>query len=290
MTFSQIYLSASQLDSVDKIINLALAEDTAEGDISTDVLNIETNEAIATITSKADGIISGIAIANIVVCKVAGSPEDVEFIPFVSDGDKVKKGQTIAHIKGNVETLLKAERTMLNFMQRMSGIATETAEYVKATKGTKTTILDTRKTAPGLRAIDKMAIAHGGGKNHRMGLYDMVMLKDNHIKAMGSITEAVKRAHLATPISVKIEVETTNLTEVKEALEAKADIIMLDNMSNEDMQKAVKLIAGKAKTEASGNMTLERIAEVAALGVDYISVGALTHSVKALDISMNFDK
>ena len=191
-------------------------------------------------------------------------------------------------ITASYATLLTAERLLLNFMQRMSGIATETHRYVAACEGTNTHILDTRKTAPGLRLLDKMAVRHGGGRNHRMGLYDMIMLKDNHIKAVGSITKAVEMVHSQLPLSVKVEVETTCLQEVEEALSAGADIIMLDNMSNEAMLEAVRLINHRCAVEASGNMTLERIREVAALGVDYISVGALTHSVKALDISMNF--
>ena len=191
-------------------------------------------------------------------------------------------------ITASYATLLTAERLLLNFMQRMSGIATETHRYVTACEGTNTHILDTRKTAPGLRLLDKMAVRHGGGRNHRMGLYDMIMLKDNHIKAVGSITKAVEMVHSQLPLSVKVEVETTCLKEVEEALSAGADIIMLDNMSNEAMLEAIRLINHRSAVEASGNMTLERIREVAALGVDYISVGALTHSVKALDISMNF--
>ena len=207
---------------------------------------------------------------------------------FVNDGDSVQKGNKIMAITASYATLLTAERLLLNFMQRMSGIATETHRYVAACEGTNTHILDTRKTAPGLRLLDKMAVRHGGGRNHRMGLYDMIMLKDNHIKAVGSITKAVEMVHSQLPLSVKVEVETTCLKEVEEALSAGADIIMLDNMSNEAMLEAVRLINHRSAVEASGNMTLERIREVAALGVDYISVGALTHSVKALDISMNF--
>ena len=184
--------------------------------------------------------------------------------------------------------MLTGERLALNFLQRISGIASETAKYVEAVKETKTLILDTRKTVPGLRLLDKYAVKAGGGTNHRMGLFDMVMIKDNHISAAGGITNAVKAIRPAISPEIKIEVETTNLDEVKEALDAKADIIMLDNMDNETMKKAVRLIDGKAKVEASGNMNLERVKEVAATGVDYISIGALTHSVNALDISMKF--
>lgn len=177
---------------------------------------------------------------------------------------------------------------MLNFLQRMSGIATATHLLVSLIEGTKAVVLDTRKTAPGHRVTDKLAVRHGGGSNHRMGLYDMAMIKDNHIKTAGSISRAIEQVKAVTPLSVKVEVETTNLNEVEEALAGGADIIMLDNMTIETMKEAVALIAGRAKTEASGNITLERIREVAETGVDYISVGALTHSVKALDMSMNF--
>ena len=177
---------------------------------------------------------------------------------------------------------------MLNFLQRMSGIATMTARCVAKLEGTHARLLDTRKTLPGHRLTDKLAVRHGGGTNHRMGLYDMAMLKDNHIKAAGSITDAVRQAKQSLPISIQIEVETKDIDEVREALAAGADIIMLDNMSLEQMTEAVKLIDGRAKTEASGNITLETIAGVAQTGVDFISMGALTHSVKALDISMNF--
>ena len=175
----------------------------------------------------------------------------------------------------------------MNILQRMSGIATETAKYVRELDGSHTRLLDTRKTAPGLRVLDKMAVKDGGATNHRMGLYDMAMIKDNHIKVAGGITNAVRAVRANVPDGIKIEVETTNLEEVREALSVKADIIMLDNMANDEMAEAVRIIAGQAQTEASGNMNIPRLKEVAATGVDFISVGALTHSVTALDISMN---
>jgi nicotinate-nucleotide pyrophosphorylase (carboxylating) len=190
-------------------------------------------------------------------------------------------------VEGNFRALLTAERTVLNILQRMSGIATATALYVKETEGTQTHLLDTRKTAPGMRILDKMAVKAGGGTNHRMGLYDLALIKDNHIKVAGSITRAVQQVRDHITPGVRIEVETTCIEEVKEALTSGADIIMLDNMSTSLMAEAVRLVDKKAKTEASGNMTLGRIREVSATGVDYISVGALTHSVTALDISMN---
>lgn len=268
------------------LIDLAFEEDIAQGDISTQSIFPAQERATALITTKEEGVISGIAIARMILDKMG----DYSMETYVQDGDLLKKGDKVLSITAPYTTLLSCERTLLNFMQRMSGIATQTHRYVLATEGTKTRILDTRKTVPGLRLLDKMAVRHGGGHNHRMGLYDMVMLKDNHIKAVGSITEAVKMVRQTLPLSIKVEVETTNLQEVEEALRAGADIIMLDNMSNDLMTQAISLIDGRAAVEASGNMTLERIPSVASLGVDYISVGALTHSVKALDLSMNFVK
>ena len=196
----------------------------------------------------------------------------------------------ILKIEATYPTLLRGERLSLNIFQRMCGIATETARYVKELAGTHTQLLDTRKTAPGLRVLDKMAVKHGGGTNHRMGLYDMAMIKDNHIKMAGGIAKAVEQVRSSIPSDIKIEVEATNLEEVQQAIEAGADIIMLDNMSNPAMTEAVAVIrkADKGiKTEASGNMSIERLREVAETGVDYISVGALTHTVKGMDISMN---
>ena len=212
------------------------------------------------------------------------------YIPYFKNGDFVKKGDVLLRIEASYPTLLKGERLSLNIFQRMCGIATETAKYVKELEGTSTELLDTRKTAPGLRVLDKMAVKDGGGTNHRMGLYDMAMIKDNHIKMAGGIAKAVEQVRGNIPATIKIEVETTNIPEVHEAIAAGADIIMLDNMDNATMAEAVKIIkaSGKAiKTEASGNMSIPRLVEVAATGVDYISVGALTHTVKGMDISMN---
>lgn len=269
---------------VDRLIDLAIDEDIASGDVTTDSIIPESTAAVATMTAKADGVISGLPIVEKVFRRFQ---KDIVFTPLVHDGDRVQKGDVILRIEGSYPALLKAERTALNFFQRMSGIATETARYVAELEGKHTQLLDTRKTAPGMRVTDKMAVKDGGGTNHRMGLYDMAMIKDNHIKMAGSIARAVEQVRSHIPSWMKIEVETTNLDEVKEALEARADIIMLDNMSTSMMRDAVNIIGGRAKTEASGNMTLGRLREVAATGVDYISVGALTHTVKALDISMN---
>ncbi len=269
---------------IDRIIDLAFEEDIATGDITTDSIIPESSMAVAEMKAKADGVISGIEIVEKVFRKFQ---QDIVFTPYLHNGDRVKKGDLILKIEGSYPALLKAERTALNFFQRMSGIATETAKYVEELKDFHTELLDTRKTAPGMRVTDKMAVKDGGGRNHRMGLYDMVMIKDNHIKMAGSIAAAVEHVRAKVSSDIQVEVETTNLDEVKQAIEARADIIMLDNMSNEDMKAAVDLIGGRAKTEASGNMSIPRLKEVAATGVNYISVGALTHSVKALDISMN---
>lgn len=272
---------------IEQLIDLAIEEDIATGDITTNSIISEHSQATAEMKMKADGVISGL---NVIRRVYERFDQDIVWEPLVRDGDTVKKGDIILRIKASYRCLLLGERLSLNILQRMSGIATETAKYVRELAGTHTQLLDTRKTAPGLRVLDKMAVKDGGGTNHRMGLYDMVMIKDNHIKVAGSITKAVEAVRAHIPAGIKIEVETTNLEEVQEALKTQADIIMLDNMSNAAMTEAVKIIAGKAKTEASGNMSIPRLKEVAATGVDYISVGALTHSVTALDISMNIQK
>ena len=272
---------------IDKLIDLGLEEDINTGDITTESIIPESMNAVATMTAKQEGVVSGIEIVKMVYDRFQ---DDVVFTPYFKDGDFVKKGEVILKIEATYPTLLKGERLSLNLFQRMSGIATETAKYVRELEGTGTELLDTRKTAPGMRVIDKLAVKHGGGTNHRMGLYDMAMIKDNHIKMAGGIPKAVEQVRAKIDPSIKIEVETTNLVEVKQAIEAGADIIMLDNMSNEAMKEAVDVIkaSGKGiKTEASGNMSIPRLIEVAATGVDYISVGALTHTVKAMDISMN---
>lgn len=272
---------------ITKLLDLGIEEDINTGDITTESIIPESMNAVATMTAKQEGVISGLEIVKMVYDRFQS---DVVFTPYFKDGDQVKKGDVILKIEATYPTLLRGERLSLNLFQRMCGIATETAKYVKELKGTSTELLDTRKTAPGLRVLDKLAVKHGGGTNHRMGLYDMAMIKDNHIKMAGGITKAVEQVRARIAEGIKIEVETTNLDEVKEAIAAGADIIMLDNMGNEAMAEAVATIkaANKGiKTEASGNMSIPRLIEVAATGVDYISVGALTHTVKAMDISMN---
>ena len=272
---------------IKKLIDLGIEEDINTGDVTTDSIIPATMNAVATMTAKQEGVISGLEIVKMVYDYFQ---KDVVFTAYFKDGDSVKKGDVILKIEATYPTLLRGERLSLNIFQRMCGIATETARYVKELVGTNTELLDTRKTAPGLRVLDKMAVKHGGGTNHRMGLYDMAMIKDNHIKMAGGITKAVEQVRANITPEIKIEVETTNLDEVKEAIAAGADIIMLDNMDNATMTEAVEIIkaAGKGiKTEASGNMNIPRLKEVAATGVDFISVGALTHTVKAMDISMN---
>ncbi|MBE6230462.1 MAG: carboxylating nicotinate-nucleotide diphosphorylase [Bacteroidales bacterium] len=272
---------------IDKLIDLGLEEDINTGDITTESIIPESMNAIATMTAKQEGVISGLEIVRMVYERFQ---KDIVFTPYFQNGDFVQKGDVILKIEASYPTLLRGERLSLNIFQRMCGIATETSKYVKELAGTSTELLDTRKTAPGLRVLDKMAVKDGGGTNHRMGLYDMAMIKDNHIKMAGGITKAVEQVRGKIAPGIKIEVETTNMDEVKEAIAAGADIIMLDNMGNEAMTEAVAVIKAAnptIKTEASGNMSIPRLKEVAATGVDYISVGALTHTVKAMDISMN---
>ena len=272
---------------INKLLDLGIEEDINTGDITTESIIPASMNGVATMTAKQDGVISGLDIVKMVYDRFQS---DVVFTPYFKDGDKVKKGDIILKIEATYPTLLRGERLSLNIFQRMCGIATETAKYVKELEGTHTELLDTRKTAPGLRVLDKMAVKHGGGTNHRMGLYDMAMIKDNHIKMAGGIAKAVEQVRARIAQGIKIEVETTNIDEVYQAIAAGADIIMLDNMDTQTMTEAVKIInaANKGiKTEASGNMSIPRLKEVAATGVDYISVGALTHTVKGMDISMN---
>ena len=272
---------------INKLLDLGIEEDINTGDITTESIIPESLHATATMTAKQDGVISGLEIVKMVYDRFQ---DDVVFTPYFKDGDFAKKGDVLLKVEATYPTLLKGERLSLNIFQRMCGIATETAKYVKELAGTKTQLLDTRKTAPGLRVLDKLAVKHGGGTNHRMGLYDMAMIKDNHIKMAGGISKAVEQVRSRIPADIKIEVETTNLDEVRQAIAAGADIIMLDNMGNDQMTEAVNIIkaADKGiKTEASGNMSIPRLIEVAATGVDFISVGALTHTVKGMDISMN---
>ena len=272
--------------NISKVISSALKEDIKNGDITTKATISKSKKAVGKFLVKADGIIAGLEIAKSVFKQV--DPK-IKFEIKINDGSKVKYGDIAAIVTGKAQSLLTAERTALNFLQRMSGIATSANLYSEKIKHTKAKIIDTRKTVPGLRTLDKLAVKLGGCANHRIGLYDMFLIKDNHIEVAGSITNAVDaclKYNKKHNKKFKIEVETKNLKEVKEALTTKADIIMLDNFEIEEMKKAVELINGKCKVEASGGVNLDTVKAIAETGVDYISVGALTHSVKALDISL----
>lgn len=279
-------MNKNALKAARKLIAIALQDDVGDGDITTDNIVPAEIKRKAKMVAKADGVIAGLPVAEMVFKKL--DPEIV-WKPIVDEGAKVKKGDVLVEFYGSYRALLTGERTALNFLQRLSGIATMSAKYADAVKDFQTVILDTRKTLPGFNKLDKYAVKTGGANNHRIGLHDMVMIKDNHIEVAGGITAAVKAVRAKIDHSIKIEVETTTLEQVQEALDVKVDIIMLDNMDLETMRKGVELIAGRAKVEASGNITLERLRDVAATGVDYISIGALTHSVTALDISQRIE-
>lgn len=268
------------------ILERAFKEDMPMGDITTDCTVREDERSKAFLIAKGEGVIAGLQIAAEAFRMLDPA---VKIEEFVQDGDYVEKGTRLLYVEGNSRALLKAERTALNILQRMSGIATATRMYAEKIIGYKAKVVDTRKTTPGLRLLEKYAVRTGGGSNHRLSLSDGVLIKDNHIKASGGIQNAVMAAKASVPHTVRIEVETETLDQVKEALDSGADIIMLDNMSPALMKQAVEIIGGKALTEASGNITLENIEQVAAAGVDIISVGAITHSVKAMDISMRFE-
>ncbi len=272
---------------VDELIGSALKEDINYIDVASDYLLDETQIATANFLAKADGVLCGLDVALRVFTLLSSK---FTFEVYKKDGDKLQKGDIIAKVTGPVTLLLKGERTSLNLIQHMSGIATATAQLVALTEGTPATIADTRKTLPGMRALQKYAVTCGGGKNHRFNLSDCAMLKDNHIDAAGGIAKAVSTLRGKLGHTVKIEVETRNLEEVAQAVEAGADIIMLDNMTNEMMSEAVKLVGGKALTEASGGITHQTIGAIAKTGVDIISVGAITHSVTAFDISLKIQK
>ncbi len=270
---------------IEELIKQALREDAPFGDITTDNLIDPDMHLSARVIVKEDGIVSGLSIAK-QVYKIVD--EDVEFLSYYSDGESVLKGAAIATINGNARSILLGERVMLNILQRMSGIATLTGKYVEKIEGYDVRIADTRKTTPMLRILEKMAVKHGGGYNHRFSLSDAVMIKDNHIIAANGIENAINQVRAKVSHTVKVEVEVETLEQFEEALKAQADIIMLDNMNCEDMKKAVELNDGQAIIEASGNMTLDRLEDVAKTGVNVISVGAVTHSVKSLDISLRF--
>ena len=271
------------------LINLALEEDLADvGDTTSISVIPETAKVKGEFITREECVLAGLPVIKAVFKAV---DSNIEFNPQYTDGDKIAAGESIADIYGNAQKILTAERTALNFLQRLCGIATISSKYASLTKGSKTIILDTRKTTPGWRNLEKYAVAAGGASNHRMGLYDRIMIKDNHrvlagLEGSGGIERSVKRARAKFP-NLEIEVEADSLDDVKQAIRAEADYILLDNMTNAQMAEAVKINQGRSKLEASGGITIERIASIAEIGVDFISVGALTHSVKAIDISLD---
>lgn len=271
------------LRSIDILIELAFEEDVGIGDITTEATVPSSQEGIGTLHAKSDGVVAGLPVAERTFEKLDSG---ITFSAFVNDGDTIQVGSPIAEVRGNVKNILIGERTALNFLQRLSGVATLTSQFVNAVTDYDVKIVDTRKTTPGWRAIQKYAVCVGGGHNHRFGLYDGVLIKDNHIIAAGGITQAIQRARESVPHTVKIEVEVETVEQVNEALDAKADILLLDNMSLELMERVVHQVGDQAVTEASGGITLDRVKAVAATGVDYISVGALTHSAMPMDISL----
>lgn len=270
------------LEAAKPLIDLALAEDVGEGDVTTVATVPEGKEGKAKIIAKAYGIVCGLPITAEVFRQV---DEDIRLTHLATDGEPVAPGDVVAKVSGPLRGILTAERTALNFLTRLSGIATLTARFVNAVAPYRAVILDTRKTTPGWRALEKYAVRCGGGRNHRMGLYDMVLIKDNHIAACGSVTEAVRRVR-AAGVSVPIEVEVKNLSQLEEALALEVDRILLDNMDIATLQESVRRVGGKVPLEASGGVVLENAAEIAAYGVDYISIGAITHSAPALDFSL----
>ena len=273
----------TMLTNADPLIRMALDEDITSEDISTNAVMREAKQGEVDLICKEDGIIAGLSVFKRVFTLLDA---DTEITFFCQDGDEVKQGQKMGVVRGDIRVLLSGERTALNYLQRMSGIATYTNSITKLLAGSKTKLLDTRKTTPNNRIFEKYAVKAGGGYNHRYNLSDGVLLKDNHIGAAGSVAKAVEMAKEYCPFVRKIEIEVENLDMVKEAADAGADIIMLDNMSHDDMKEAIRIIDGRAETECSGNVTRENIAKLIVLGVDYISSGALTHSAPIMDISL----
>lgn len=269
-------------DPLDELIRMALREDLGAGDLTTEATVPASARGTAVAVSKGDFVLAGVDTARRVFAILDPS---AEFKPLNDDGTAMSPGSFAFEVRGSLRTLLLGERTALNFVQRLSGIATLTREAARALEGTKTKLLDTRKTTPGLRALEKRAVRAGGGHGHRTSLADGIMIKDNHIAAVGSITEAIRRARAHAHPLVKIEVEVKNFDEVREAVAGGADMLLLDNMSDAQLAEAVRIVAGRIPTEASGNMSVARLKTVAAAGVDYVSMGALTHSAPAADIS-----
>jgi nicotinate-nucleotide pyrophosphorylase (carboxylating) len=270
---------------LDAIIEAALKEDMPRGDVTSENIIPPDSESDAIILAKEHGVLAGIKVAGSVFRKLDPS---IRFKNVFEDGEIFKKGDILAKLKGNSISILKGERTALNFLQRMSGIATSTRKFVKALQGTRTKILDTRKTTPSLRFLEKYAVKMGGGVNHRFNLSEMVLIKDNHLKLVGSIREAVVRSKKKVKKGTKVEVEAASLEDVKEAVQSGADMVMLDNMPLEKIGEVVQWVKGQVPLEVSGKITLRKIGKIASLGVDFISVGSLTHSYKSVDISIEF--
>ena len=266
------------------IVNRALREDIGTGDITTQSIVPEKYVTTGFIKAKEAGVVAGLDVARAVFLRLC--PE-LFYQSRVKDGERVTVGQTLARVEGDARAILTGERVALNFLQRMSGIATRTAHLSGLIVGEKAKLVDTRKTTPGIRVLEKYAVRVGGGQNHRFGLYDAILIKDNHIRVAGSIAEAVARARAHAPFSAKVEVEVESIEGVEEAVQAGADIIMLDNMTSQTMKRAVELVAGRALLEASGCINEKTIKDIAKTGVDFISVGGLTHSVRSLDISLD---
>jgi len=282
-----VTLSGKQYEEiVSCVISAALAEDIDGGDITTEAIVPKNKIASAKLVAKEPLVVAGLLISEKVFKAV---DKRIKFASLANDGERVKKGAVLARISGSAASVLKAERTALNFLQRMSGIATLTSEFVERTKGTKTKILDTRKTTPCMRIFEKYAVKAGGGLNHRFGLFDAILIKDNHIAIAGGIEKAVMAARKKHGNKAFIEVETKNLEEVKEAVKLGVQVIMLDNMDINKMKKAIRLIGKKARTEISGGVNLKNIKKLASLGPTHISIGALTHSARAMDISLEVD-
>jgi nicotinate-nucleotide pyrophosphorylase (carboxylating) len=275
---------------IQRVVSLALSEDVRGGDVTSLAAVPKNASAKASMVARESLVIAGLAVAEATFRKISRS---IKIVQRASDGQHCKKGDVLLRIEGPARALLTAERVALNFVQRLSGVATLTAQFVEAIKGTKAKILDTRKTTPGLRLLEKYAVTCGGGQNHRIGLFDMVLIKDNHLVALhdeppNAIEAAVRRARKKFP-KLKVEVEADTLEQVEQALAAQADFILLDNMSLEDLRSAVKMVNGRAKTEASGGVNLKTVRGIAETGVDFISVGALTHSARAVDIALDFE-
>jgi nicotinate-nucleotide pyrophosphorylase (carboxylating) len=273
---------SDMMQAAEMLVRMAIAEDIRTGDVTSRSILPRGQRNRAEIIAKAEGVMVGVPVAGLVFSRVDAS---IQFDHDLDDGAPVHPGDRIAHLEGPAVGVLSAERIALNFLQHLSGVATLTAAYVRAVAGTRAVILDTRKTIPGYRAMEKYAVRLGGGQNHRMGLYDMALIKDNHIAAAGSIAMAVKRVRAADP-GVDVEVEVTTLDQLREALVLAVDRIMLDNMDMDTMREAVRITAGRVGLEVSGGVNLQTVSAIAALGVNFISIGALTHSAPALDISM----